>query len=171
VASRWVPNVLTATSLVAGVLAIIFTARGRWALAVALIVGAALFDSLNGRIARRLNAVRVRGRDIDIMGDLISFGVAPAALLYAIHLAPFGWWGCLAAAVFPVCGVFRLARLTTLNGRGLHLGLPPTVAGPVLAVVSVLAQGVPVLLPIMAMLALSGLMLSRFKVPKLRLRR
>jgi len=78
---KWIPNLLTVINLFAGVIAILLAFGGKWLIAAGLIMGAALFDSLDGRIARRMNATSEFGRELDSLADLISFGVAPATIV------------------------------------------------------------------------------------------
>lgn len=164
---RWVPNILTVINLFAGVAAILLGLVQQWALAVGLVFGAALFDSLDGRVARRLNVASEFGKQLDLLADLVSFGVAPAALTYLLVFTQFGWGGYLLAAVFPVCGAVRLARLKRTNVKGYYVGLPLAAAGPALAACAYFAQVLPVAFQAVILLALSGLMVSTVKVPKM----
>lgn len=164
---RWIPNVLTVFNLFAGLVAIMLTFVDQWALAVALVFGAALFDSLDGRVARRLNVASEFGKQLDSMADLVSFGVAPALISYQLVFDTIGWSGYVLAAVFPVCGALRLARYNVSSVRGHFVGLPATVAGPVLAAAAYFAPMLPVTAHAFLLLALSWLMVSTIRVPKL----
>lgn len=164
---KWIPNILTIINLFAGLVAILMAFNGKWVIAGALILGAALFDSLDGRVARRLNVTSEFGRELDSLADLVSFGVAPATIAYLLTFNQLGWGGYLLAALFPVCGALRLARFNIMNVRGYFVGLPITVAGPVLAGVVMLGSFLPISVQAIALLALSALMVSTVKVPKL----
>jgi CDP-diacylglycerol--serine O-phosphatidyltransferase len=164
---KWIPNLLTIINLFAGVVAIMLSFGGKWLLAAGLIMGAALFDSLDGRIARRLNATSEFGKELDSLADLVSFGVAPATIAYLMHFTGIGWSGYILAALFPVCGALRLARFNLANIRGYFLGLPITGAGSLLAIFSVIGQGIPVAVHSLVVIVLSGLMVSTIKVPKI----
>jgi CDP-diacylglycerol---serine O-phosphatidyltransferase len=164
---RWIPNVLTVINLFAGLVAILLSFVRQWELAVALILGAALFDSLDGRIARRLNVTSEFGKQLDSLADLVSFGVAPAIITYLLVFAHNGWSGYVLAAVFPVCGALRLARFNITSVKGYYIGLPITVAGPILACSAFFAQVVSVTVQAAILLILSGLMISTVKVPKM----
>src|SRR5262245_36088741 len=84
-------------------------ARASRVYGVALLVIAALaFDVLDGRIARRRHAASPLGRELDSLADVISFGVAPACLAYAVGMS--GLWDVLALLYFAACGIRRLAR-------------------------------------------------------------
>lgn len=164
---RWIPNILTVINLFAGLVAVLLAFVQQWALAVALVFGAALFDSLDGRIARRLNVASEFGKQLDSLADLVSFGVAPATIAYLLHFAGSGWGGYILAAVFPICGALRLARFNVSNVKGYYIGLPITVAGAALATSAYFAQALPMAAHALILLLLSGLMVSTIKVPKM----
>ena len=164
---RWIPNILTVINLFAGLVAIMLALVQQWALAVGLIFAAALFDSLDGRVARRLNVTNEFGKQLDSMADLVSFGVAPAIIAYLLDFSGIGWAGCILAAVFPVCGAIRLARFNVSVVRGHFVGLPITVAGPVLAAWAYFAQMMPVTVQALVLLGLSVFMVSTVRVPKI----
>jgi len=73
-----------------------------------LVVGALVFDVLDGRIARWRHKASAMGRELDSLADVISFGVAPACLAYAVGMS--GLWDALALLYFVACGISRLAR-------------------------------------------------------------
>jgi CDP-diacylglycerol--serine O-phosphatidyltransferase len=80
-----------------------------WVLAAGLLIAAALvFDVLDGRVARGRTAASAMGRELDSLADVISFGVAPACLAYAIGMT--GLWDVVALLYFVACGISRLAR-------------------------------------------------------------
>ena len=164
---RWIPNVLTVINLFAGLVAIMLAFAGQWALAVALIFGAALSDSLEARVARRLNVASEFGKQLDSFADLVSFGVAPSIVAYLVNFAPLGWSGYVLAAVFPVCAALRLARFNVSGVKGRFVGLPVTLAGPALAGFAYLAQMLPAAAQVLVLLILSGLMVSTLRMPKL----
>src|SRR6266481_4814111 len=92
--NRMVPNVLTVLALCAGMTAIRFAVNGEFQYAVFAIIAAGIFDGLDGRLARLLKATSQFGAELDSLADFISFGVAPAAVLYlwtmsALHSV--GW--------------------------------------------------------------------------------
>ncbi|QFU85896.1 CDP-diacylglycerol--serine O-phosphatidyltransferase [Amycolatopsis sp. YIM 10] len=110
---RLLPNAITVLALCAGLSAVQFALTGNYAMAIASIGIAAVLDSLDGRIARLLDATSKMGAELDSLADGISFGVAPALVLYVWHSdgERIGW---LAALVFAVCMILRLARFNTL---------------------------------------------------------
>ena len=88
--NRLLPNALTMLGLCAGLTAIRFGMEGRWAIGIALIAGAALLDTLDGRIARLMGGPTEFGGQLDSLVDAISFGVAPVMLVFMWSLEKAG---------------------------------------------------------------------------------
>ncbi len=112
--TRLLPNMLTLMSLCSGLTGMRLSLEGKWEHAVMAIVIAAVFDILDGRVARMLNMASKFGAELDSLSDAISFGVAPAFVLYEWSMkdnADFGW---VAVLVFAVCAALRLARFNTM---------------------------------------------------------
>ena len=107
------PNVLTLIALCAGLTAIRFGLQGRWESAVIAIAVAAVFDALDGRMARLLKGTSKFGAELDSLSDVISFGVAPALLMYLWALRDLKGAGWVLALAFCVCCALRLARFNT----------------------------------------------------------
>jgi CDP-diacylglycerol--serine O-phosphatidyltransferase len=107
------PNILTTLALCAGLTSIRFSLLGRWHLAVAAIVFAAICDSLDGRLARLLKGVTRFGAELDSLSDFISFGVAPVILIYLWSLQDLKTLGWIVVLAFSVCCALRLARFNT----------------------------------------------------------
>jgi CDP-diacylglycerol--serine O-phosphatidyltransferase len=116
--NRLLPNVLTMLALCAGVTGLRFAIQGRFEAAVVSIMLAAVFDALDGRIARLLNGQSRFGEELDSLSDVVSFGVAPALILYLWVLAPAGPFGWVAVLALCVCAALRLARFNTKLGQG-----------------------------------------------------
>lgn len=114
--NRLIPNILTVLALCAGLTAIRFALQGKWELAVFAIVIAGIFDTLDGRLARLLGGATQFGAELDSLSDFISFGVAPAVLIYAWSLQHAKGIGWVLAMVFAVCSALRLARFNTKLG-------------------------------------------------------
>ena len=110
---RFLPNAITVLAMCAGLSAVQFTLGGNLPAAIASIAVAAVLDSLDGRIARLLDATSKMGAELDSLADAISFGVAPALVLYIWKFDGnrVGW---VVALVFAVCIILRLARFNTL---------------------------------------------------------
>ncbi|HYD29626.1 MAG TPA: CDP-diacylglycerol--serine O-phosphatidyltransferase [Azospirillaceae bacterium] len=116
------PNMLTTLALSAGLTAIRFGIQERYEHAVLAIVIAAIFDALDGRIARLLNGASRFGEELDSLSDVISFGVAPGMLLYMWVMKDGGGLGWIAVLAFSVCCALRLARFNSALGNP---DLPP----------------------------------------------
>jgi len=139
---RLLPNAITVLALCAGLSSVQFALSHNYTLAIGAIGVAAVLDSLDGRIARLLDATSKMGAELDSLSDAISFGVAPALVLYIWHTDTqgFGW---VTSLVFAVCIVLRLARFNTL----LDVEKPPY-ANEFFTGVPAPAGGLLVLLPL-----------------------
>lgn len=111
------PNLLTSANLFCGFYAIVAVIQGYFVKGAIAIMVAALFDALDGKIARVTRTVSRFGLEYDSLCDVISFGVAPGVLAYLWTLQPFGRLGWLAALLFVACGTLRLARFNTQADR------------------------------------------------------
>ncbi len=110
---RLLPSMVTILGLCSGLSAVKFGIEGKLGIALALVGAAAIFDMLDGRLARMLDATTKMGAELDSLSDAIAFGVAPALVLYVtfLHTDSVGW---ILALMFAVCMVLRLARFNTL---------------------------------------------------------
>lgn len=129
------PNLVTTGGLFAGFYGIVATMNGDYHLAAWFILISAVFDALDGKVARLTGTTSRFGVEYDSLVDLVSFGVAPGLLMYSWALQPFGKFGWLAAFLYVVCGALRLARFNvqvdTVESRR-FVGLPiPAAAGMV----------------------------------------
>lgn len=125
------PNLLTSANLLLGFMAILFAADGKFIRAAWTILFSSIFDLLDGRVARLTNTTSKFGVEYDSLCDLVSFGIAPALLLYYSALKPFGRGGMVAAVVFAICGALRLARFNVLAEvvpKSYFMGLPIPIA-------------------------------------------
>jgi CDP-diacylglycerol---serine O-phosphatidyltransferase len=111
--NRMVPNVLTLLALCAGMTAIRFAIAGKFRYAVFTLIAAGIFDGLDGRLARLLKATSRFGAELDSLSDFVSFGVAPAALLYLWTMAQWHGIGWAIVLFYAVCCALRLARFNT----------------------------------------------------------
>lgn len=108
------PNIVTMLALCAGVTSIRYSVQEDWVKAVLCVFIAALFDGLDGRVARMLKGSTKFGAELDSLSDFVSFGVAPAILLYQwslFDLPKFGWFFCL---LMSIGMAMRLARFNTM---------------------------------------------------------
>ena len=104
------PNAITLIGVCIGLTSIKFAIDGKFSIAIIAILFAALMDALDGRIARLIKGTSKMGKELDSLGDVISFGVAPALIMYfwnLQYLDKLGWFVCL---VYVVCVALRLAR-------------------------------------------------------------
>ena len=104
------PNAITSAALCAGLTGIRFATDGQWGMAVFAVILAGMLDGIDGRVARLMKAQSRFGAELDSLADNVSFGVAPALILFmwALHDLPrVGWFAALALAV---CCALRLAR-------------------------------------------------------------
>tara|TARA_B100000902_G_C27237695_1_gene878339 strand:+ start:334 stop:1137 length:804 start_codon:yes stop_codon:yes gene_type:complete len=104
------PNAITLIGVCLGLTSIKFAIDGKFAIAIIAILFAGLMDALDGRIARLIKGTSKMGKELDSLGDVISFGVAPALIMYfwnLQYLDKLGWFVCL---IYVVCVALRLAR-------------------------------------------------------------
>lgn len=165
--TKSLPNLFTIGNLFLGVLSIILAFNDRADGAALLVIIAMLLDGLDGRVARALNVQSEFGKELDSLSDVISFGVAPAFIMYQAAFTdvnPALAW--IITAIFPICGALRLARFNVIEGiPGYFIGLPIPAAGGVLATLALFHNDLHVYLLLVATLALSFLMVSSLKYP------
>src|SRR5947207_10315196 len=109
------PSLLTTGNLFCGFFALLLTVEGRYSDAALAIFVAMIMDLLDGRVARLMKATSQFGVEYDSLADLISFGVAPAFLLYSFALRDLGRPAWFAAFLFVICGPLRLAPFTVIT--------------------------------------------------------
>lgn len=155
--NRLIPNMMTVTALCAGLTAILYAIHEKWPLAVAAVLIAGLLDALDGRIARLLGGSTRFGAELDSLSDFISFGVAPAILVFLWTLSDAQGPGWVIALIFAVCAALRLARFNTRMGDTDR----PAWAGNFFTGVPAPAGGGLVLLPMMLSFEFGGEALSQ----------
>src|SRR6202045_4764088 len=111
--NRMVPNILTVLAVCAGMTAIRFAVNGKFEAACYAIIVAGIFDGLDGRVARLLRSTSRFGAELDSLSDFISFGVAPAVVLYLWTMSALHSIGWAIVLIFAVCCALRLARFNT----------------------------------------------------------
>lgn len=164
-----IPNTMTLGNLVCGVLSIQFTINHDFTTAGILILLGGILDRYDGTVARFLNTHSDLGKELDSLADLVSFGVAPSILAYSLYnFSSFGLIGYIPLLLFPVAGGFRLARYNCSEFNNVFTGIPITVAGSLLAVLEIFStvKPVPIIIPLVLMILLSYLMVSRFQIKK-----
>jgi CDP-diacylglycerol---serine O-phosphatidyltransferase len=136
----WVPNAITSMNLVCGSLAVFFAVDGQLGWAAIFIFSASVFDFLDGFAARFLKAYSVIGKELDSLADMVSFGLAPAAIVFTmLEFTLFGknqqmqeieanwsqWLTLYSSLVIPIAGAFRLAKFNTDDRQSEQfLGMP-----------------------------------------------
>jgi len=181
-----IPNSFTALSLLLGLSSIVTTQIGDLEFAAWLIVWCGLLDTMDGLAARLLKATSDFGAEFDSMADLVSFGVAPAVLIFNVGLQIAGveletgqfWVLLVSCGVFALAGAMRLARFNLATDKprtGWFTGVPITVAGGGLissmVLVMIYHEDTASVLPLhlylpIVMFVLAILMISRLRFPK-----
>lgn len=130
------PNLFTTGALFAGFYAIVQAMNGNYEHSAAAIFIAMVLDGLDGRVARLTNTQSAFGAEYDSLSDMVSFGVAPALVLYVWALKPLGKLGWIAAFIYCACAALRLARFNTKldeSDKRYFQGLPSPAAAALLA--------------------------------------
>jgi len=173
---RWaffLPNTFTALNMACGFAAILNGFHGDFYKACIFIVLGAVFDSVDGRVARMTNTQSAFGEQFDSLSDLVSFGVSPAIVFYFRFLSDSGRPGMVAAFFFILCGALRLARFNAnidRNKSDYFQGLP--IPGGATAVIGLILLSIefPVImeykhLAVVYLLFYSALMISNIPFP------
>ncbi len=173
-----IPSLFTTGNLFCGFFSMVAAIEGQYLQAAILIVLAHLLDSLDGAIARVTKTTSQFGVEFDSLADLMSFGVAPAVLVYFWALSPLGIWGWLAASLYVICGALRLARfnvqVSTVE-KTHFIGLPIPAAAEMIVATVLMYQFLggatafhkPIIL-LLVIYGLAGLMVSNFRYLSLR---
>ena len=111
------PNLLTIIGVCLGISSIKFALDGNYNLAVIFIVFASIIDALDGRIARLIKGTTEFGKELDSLTDFVSFGIAPAFILYFWELKNYGKIGWAITLIYSVCCVLRLARFNLIKNN------------------------------------------------------
>jgi CDP-diacylglycerol--serine O-phosphatidyltransferase len=170
------PNMITALGMFVGIFSMIQAIDGNFSDAAWLIFLALLFDGLDGRVARLTNTSSRFGEEFDSLSDIISFGAAPALLVYLYTGHEFGRAGVIVSAFYVIFGAIRLARFNVFSAKmepSVFIGVPiPTAAVFVSLMIllcekyqSLQAHGVSVLAGtvLIAMLMVSNIRYPSFK--------
>ncbi len=106
----FLPNSFTALNIACGFLGILYSVQGQFYKACLLVILGAIFDSVDGRVARMTGTQSAFGEQFDSLSDLISFGIAPSLIFYNKFLVDHGRVGMIVSFLFLLCGALRLAR-------------------------------------------------------------
>ncbi|MBT3923750.1 MAG: CDP-diacylglycerol--serine O-phosphatidyltransferase [Nitrospina sp.] len=167
------PSLFTTGNVFCGFYSMVAVLNEKYYLAAWAIVIGMIFDGLDGRIARLTKTTSAFGEQYDSLADIISFGMAPAFLVYSWVLKPFGRLGWMAAFLFLLCAALRLARfnVTKPEVRSQHfIGLPSpaaaiVVASIVIAFEDLFATRMNPFIMVMVVYTLAFLMVSNIKYP------
>ena len=165
------PSLFTLGNMMCGFAAILVSIRGQYALAAVLLGLSILFDITDGAVARLVGSVTPFGLQFDSLADLVSFGLAPALLAFALFsdgrdsLDALGWIACF---LWVACAAIRLARfnVSPKDGR-FFCGVPTTMAAAVLAVTVAIGLPVPGAVQVAGVALLAFAMVSSFPYAKL----
>jgi CDP-diacylglycerol---serine O-phosphatidyltransferase len=165
--TKSLPSVFTIGNLFLGIISIILVFNEMPEYAAILVIIAMLLDGLDGRVARALNAQSEFGKELDSLSDVISFGMAPAFIMYVTAFtelnAATAW---IVTAIFPICGAIRLARFNVIAGiPGYFIGLPIPAAGGILCTLALFHNDLHAYILVLGTLLLSYLMVSNVKYP------
>jgi len=130
------PNLFTTGALFAGFFAIVQAMNGRFEMAAVAIFVAMILDGLDGRVARMTNTQSAFGAEYDSLSDMVSFGVAPALVIYSFALQNMDKLGWIAAFVYCAGAALRLARFNTMlavQDKRWFMGLPSPAAATLVA--------------------------------------
>lgn len=172
-------SVITTLALYCGIASVFAAIRGNYEAASYWILGAIVLDMLDGTVARLTKSVSDFGKELDSLSDMVSFGVAPAVLIYTAYLLEseatdsfITPTGSMVAILFVICGALRLARFNVYQAerQDIFVGLPSPAAAGTIAAFSLFCQYFAlqvaywVLGPLTVILAL--LMVSTVRYPK-----
>ncbi|MDD5070096.1 MAG: CDP-diacylglycerol--serine O-phosphatidyltransferase [Candidatus Omnitrophica bacterium] len=175
-------NLITVGNLFCGSQAIFFAISGKVEQAAYLIFYAMIFDFLDGKVARMTNTVSELGAQLDSLADMVSFGVAPAVIFYAVYNDVFGIFCWIFPFIFISCGMFRLARYNVCSKHrsvDCFYGLAiPAAAGLIVSALvlysfeieGLLVFFIPLLMLITALLMISEIPYTNFRKVGLRKR-
>lgn len=170
-AKHLVPNAVTLANIALGFLGMLAAAEGRFERSVVFLFAAALCDLADGKLARALDATSKFGMELDSLSDMVSFGLAPAALVYLAVLHTLGTVGLAIAIVYPLCGAIRLARYNSDAsgiGKVTFLGCPIPIAASYLWSMVLVRDALSTWTIAAGTLVMAAAMVSTVKVPKFR---
>lgn len=160
-------NGITLMNLSFGILAVMSVVKDHHALALLFILLAASFDRFDGMVARKFNTESDFGKELDSLCDLVSFGVAPAILIYQSSLYQVPAGGLTLTVLFILCGAVRLAKFNVKEFDGVFYGVPITAAGVILSLCYFLLPYLNILFIVLIISILTILMVSPIKIAKM----
>lgn len=167
-----VPNLVTGANIAIGFCAVLAASHGDYDLAVRLLVAAIFCDMFDGQLARRLRATSRFGQELDSLSDVLSFGAAPAFLVYAALLRELGPWGVAVAVLYLMAGALRLARFNVTSDvhtkERKTLGVPIPVAAGYAMAVTLMRDRLEPAAGAAVIVAMALLMVSRVRLPQMK---
>ncbi len=168
-----IPNFFTASSIFSGFFSISYAIEGFYTYSAWLILLALVFDGLDGRVARLTNTTSKFGMEFDSLADIISFGAAPAVLIYTYVGIDFGRLGIVVSALYVMFGAIRLARFNVMDSTeepSIFIGIPIPTAAVFLSILVLLFEkyqfsGGFCIVMIIVMMGVSLLMVSNIRYP------
>ena len=165
------PNMITAMGVFAGVLSMLSAVQGNFEKAAWLILLALIFDGLDGRVARMTKTTSRFGVEFDSLADIISFGVAPALLVFLYTGQDFGRLGIVVSAVYVILGAIRLARFNVMTAKiepSVFIGVPIPTAAVFISVLVLLFEKYTTLQPYGFFLLIAAILISLLMVSNIR---
>ncbi len=159
-------NMITIGNMAFGGASLMAALNGYYSFSVLFIFIAAFLDRFDGIVARKFNQESELGKQLDSMSDIISFGVAPAILMYELVLVDFGIAGMAFTVIYIATGAFRLARFNIAESTGYFTGLPITAAGTLVTLSYFCLPVIPAVAYMFLFLLCSLLMVSTFTLKK-----
>jgi len=168
-----IPNFFTAASIFSGFFSISYAIEGLYVNAAWMILLALIFDGLDGRVARLTHTTSKFGMEFDSLADIISFGAAPAVLIYTYVGIGLGRLGIIVSALYLMFGAIRLARFNVMNATeepSVFIGIPIPTAAVFLSIMVLLFEKYHIsstlsAVMMMVMMAVSLLMVSNIRYP------
>ncbi|AIQ52895.1 CDP-diacylglycerol--serine O-phosphatidyltransferase [Paenibacillus sp. FSL R7-0331] len=163
---KLIPSALTLANLLAGFLAILCIYKQHLPAAMLLIGLGMICDFFDGFCARKLDAASELGKELDSLADLVTFGIAPAALIYAASLNEIRVAGAMGCLIFVCCSALRLARFNTGQSHvpG-FVGMPTPMAAMAVLLLTVIPSASAA---VIGMPVVGALMISRLAFPSLK---
>ena len=151
-----------------GTMSIILSMEGNYYRAAVAVLVAMLFDGLDGWLAKILHTTSDFGAKLDSLADIVSFGIAPAVILYGIVLNDLGILGWIVVILFITAGAIRLALFNFKATPSYFVGLPITAAGGITAALVISGVDIPVWGWSIILILLATLMVSRVRYPDIK---
>lgn len=177
--ATYAPNILTLANMLLGLTAILVLTTPEhphkpFIVAACILLGA-VADYFDGYIARKFNAVTDMGKQLDSFADLITFGIAPISLVNYVFACETHSFLVFLSLVFPIAGMYRLARYNLSEFSGHYTGLPITPSGVTLAVYSIICalwaeyrqSNIGTIVTIVLIVLLAVMMVSKVKIRRI----